>query len=47
MSEKTTVTFQMPKTLKAKADKAAKKKEVPLAMWFRDLIKNAVAKGKL
>ncbi len=39
MSEKTTVTFQLPVKLKNKLARDAKKNEVPIAMWLRTLIK--------
>jgi len=42
MSEKTTYTFQLPLALKKKADREAKKKDMPTSMWLRELIKNYV-----
>jgi len=41
MSDKTTVTFQLPVKLKNKLVRDAKKHEVPIAMWLRNLIKGA------
>jgi predicted DNA-binding protein len=44
-NDKVTVTFQMPRGIKEKAMKAAKKKDMPMAMWFREVIKEALNNG--
>ncbi len=38
---KTTITIQLPVTLKEKADKAAEKLDMPTAQYIRKLIKDA------
>ena len=46
MIKKTTVTFAMPTALKNKAQKEAKKMQIPMAMWFRLAVQEKLENGK-